>query len=144
MATHSGILAGRILWAWWVTVHGVAKGQTQPFFTSTLKASTYNFLKAANVQFITFSYTGHPQGKRIGSCSFSEFENACERGKVLAGQFCLDVPTRVRWSCGLALPVDPQPPEGSLGTQMHIWVHTHTSPKDTRKCLWTAQTIGLR
>ena len=32
MATHSSILAGRILWdreAWWATVHGVAKSWTQ-------------------------------------------------------------------------------------------------------------------
>lgn len=76
----------------------------------------------------------------IGSYSFSEFENVCERGKVLANQFCFEVPTRMRWSCGLALPVDPQPPEDSSRTQIHIWVHTHTSPKDTRKCLWTVQT----
>lgn len=76
----------------------------------------------------------------IGSYSFSEFENVCERGKVLANQFCFEVPTRMRWSCGLALPVDPQPPEDSSRTQIHIWVHTQTSPKDTRKCLWTVQT----
>ena len=55
-------------------------------------------------------------------------------------KFCFEVLTCVRWSYGLAHPVDPQPPEDSSRTQIHIWVNTHTSPKDTHKCLWTVQT----
>ena len=30
IATHSIILAWKIPWTWWVTVHGVAKSWTQP------------------------------------------------------------------------------------------------------------------